>query len=885
MNQFEPSMQRHELVGRDPERARIEACLASLTAGQHALVIRGVAGIGKTALWRHAVDHCRTARFNVLVARPTEEERRAGWVALLDLFEGNRVIDNLAGPDHSQTERGRAVLNALRELADDAPTVIAIDDAPLLDSITARALRFALRRLEGEQICVLTTERTGSSDRLDLERTVPAGSLTTLDLEPLDVNELRTMLASVVPAMSRPVLKQIHEASGGNALYALAIARMLPPEARMRSSELTVSLPASLEGALLGRLDTVPDDVIAMLDVVAAETRTTVGGLSEALPEQDVGGLLSTATELGLLTVDDSLEIRFSHPMIGPAIYSRMSPLERRSLHAHLAPRSTDPESRARHLALSTDEPDAEVAASLDEAVEAARNRSAYDAAASFAAHARRLTPPDGTAAAHRRTLIEIECRARAGEVGSANALADELIRQLPSGPDRARALVMRADLMDEDLAASAALLLQALDESGDDEHLRAEALDSLAGKRVCVDQDIHYEIDIAREALTLAERSGDPNTIAARSASLAMLEAFAGIPQPALSEEAPEAFADGARPTDTHSGNANLAKRLMWAGDLTTARSVLLDALDDADRLGNEHRRGFRLNDLAALECAAGNFKTAAELAQQGVDAALDAEDMWLERLLLYPRSLATMWRGDIAAARTIADRHLEETTEPPNRPGTVRARIALGLIALSRGDFTASAVELELAAETLQEMGIAQPGAFPVLPNLVEAAARAGDTDRVERWLPELQHQADRVGTPWAQAAVAFAEGIVDLCAGRSDQAARTLAETAAGFDALGFAPEAARAVLAQGQALLRDGKRSAAAAVLEDARRRFADMGAPVWEASAAQELERTSPGGSSDRLTATEDRIAHLVVEGKKNREIAEALFIALSTVEA
>lgn len=91
----------------------------------------------------------------------------------------------------------------------------------------------------------------------------------------------------------------------------------------------------------------------------------------------------------------------------------------------------------------------------------------------------------------------------------------------------------------------------------------------------------------------------------------------------------------------------------------------------------------------------------------------------------------------------------------------------------------------------------------------------------------------------------------------------------------------------MLALGRAYLRAGRRRLAAETLVDARNRFAAMGAALWAGRATQELERAPSlrGANTGELTAAERRIAALVAQGRKNREIAQAMFISVATVEA
>ena len=136
------------LVGRDRERSLLDAYAARLADGPSGFVLRGESGIGKTALWRAAVVALRTDGRQVLVARPAAEERAIGLGGLTDLLGEHDDEVAALDPDDAGSAAGRATLTALRALAAEGPVVVAIDDLQWLDAASARALRFALRRLE-----------------------------------------------------------------------------------------------------------------------------------------------------------------------------------------------------------------------------------------------------------------------------------------------------------------------------------------------------------------------------------------------------------------------------------------------------------------------------------------------------------------------------------------------------------------------------------------------------------------------------------------------------------------------------------------------------------------------------------------------------------------
>ena len=215
-----------EVVGRESERARIETFNAALPNGVRFLTIRGEPGIGKTALWRDAIAGCRAAGFQVLVARPAEEEKLLALGGLVDLFEHAELDAAALSGEIDALARGRAVLNGLRSLSSRDPMVVAIDDLQWLDSVSARALRYAIRRLDVEPVGIIATIRSDAAptDPLDALTTLPPNRHETIELGPLSLGALRRVLGNTVRSISRPTLLQIHQVSGGNPLYAIELA-------------------------------------------------------------------------------------------------------------------------------------------------------------------------------------------------------------------------------------------------------------------------------------------------------------------------------------------------------------------------------------------------------------------------------------------------------------------------------------------------------------------------------------------------------------------------------------------------------------------------------------------------------------------------------------
>jgi len=869
-----------ELIGRQNELDYVERFVGDVRTGTHGLVVFGEPGIGKTAFWRHAIARCREAGCQLLITRPSEEEMPLSGCGLVDLLEESAVDLDRLRAEEDPLECGRTVLEALRRLAASGPTVVAIDDLQWLDSVSARALRYALRRADREPLGVLGTARSAQPDPLGIRETLPPGRSETVELGPLSLGALRRLLSGTVAAISRPALAQIHSLSGGNPLYALELARAMPDGRRSTD----IALPGSLRTALEHRLDALPARLEPVLEAVSALGATSVQSLRNLLPESDVDAILEAAIAEQVLALDEDLSVRFAHPLLGSVVYTSLSPLARRSLHARLAAQATEPDVRARHLALSTDDPDESIASLLERAASRAAGRGANDLASEFAGHGRRLTPVADEASVRRRALAEIEYLAAAGEVREALSRADRLVRSLAPGPERVEALVQRAELEDDDRDTAEALLLGALDEAGTDERLRGRVFHRLAQLRRLRAGDLPGAIDAARSSLALAEDCGDPTLELHAAAYLGHLEALGGKPRPDLMDRAVRLEAElGVQPLSIRPRSL-LAMHRLWAGDLPAARALLDAVQAEAARAGNEMKQPQHFYISALVENASGNLELAHTLAARGLEAALDAENTYAERELLYPLARAEAWLGREQEARATAQRLCEEASTHGVKPLLVRAASVLGLLALSLDDLESACDELARAADLLERMGFANPGAFRVLPDAIEALARSEELSAAEALHERLESEAAAAG-PWSHAAVERARGALLLARGDAERAADVLDGAAACFQSLEHGPDTARALLLRAQALLRAGRRSLAAEVAAAAHARFSAMGATLWEARALELLERLQPGRAAGRLTAAETRVAALVAKGMKNREIGQALFMSVATVEA
>ena len=863
------------LVGREPEVERIRQLVRSTDSGARFVVIHGEAGIGKTALWRWGVDQYRRAGHRVLVTRPSEEELHGPMTGLLDLFEEVGTAPGTLDAEADVFDRGRAVLRTLRDLSSDAPVVVAIDDLQWLDAISARALRYAARRLDREPVVVLATERVDADAPAEI--VLPSDRVEQVVLGPLSPEAIHHVVRAVAGTISRPALERIGELSGGNPMYASALARS--PE--LLADPLGAVPSPTLRGALEARLDDVPGPLLAVLRTAAALGPAPAEVLARACQTAGAATLISDAVSEGLLVAGDDGVVRFTHPLLASVVLDGSNPLERRALHAHLADVVRDRDARARHLALSCGEPDAAVAAELESAAERVARRGAAAAAAELARHSLRVTPPDDTVAASRRALAGISYRAAAGETAGATALIDVLLDRHEPGPARVEAITQRVYL---DIDRGDEFLTRALEESGDDVVLRGRVLDLHGWLLGMYRGQLERGIELSREALAIAEQHEDPVLEMLAAGTLSTVALMAGRPIPGLIERALSLAAVHEGPLLGRWPPIFRARQCLWAGHLAEARERFEVMREAFGRRGVEFQRPYRLSELAQVEVNAGNLDRAIELADDALEAAFDASNPQASAWVRYPAGLARAHLGDEVRAADDAAELRAWGADHDQPPRMLMAAHILGLIALGRGDATAAAEELSAALALATTLGYRHPGYMALLPDAIEARALASDVAGSEQLADELDLQAAALDAPWVDAAARRGRGLVALAKG-DPEAADALADAAAAFDALGYRLDAARTVLLNGRALRRAGRRNDATAVLADARARFAGMAAKPWGAQAVAELERVAPARLAGELTPTEDRIADLVALGRRNREIAGELFMSVATVEA
>ena len=890
------------VIGRDRELAAIEAFLTDL-GGPRALVIDGAAGIGKTTLWRAAIERAREHAL-VLACRPVEAETSLAFAGLIDLLDtvDAATVGRLPEPQRAALEVAllrrpptevladplavaAGMRSALAELARRGPVIVAIDDVQWLDDSSAGALAYVVRRLTSERIGLLLAARSD---------TAPHGHVHTVATEALDTHRIRldalslSSLHHIVRArtglvLSRPVLHRIAEASRGNALFAIELAMALQESgARPRPGE-PLPMPDSLADLVAHHVRRVPTSARRALLVTATLGSPTAELVDRAMGH-DAGSLLDAARDAGILEPGTD-PLRFVHPLFAHAVVGIASPEDRRRAHAAVATVLHDPEQRARHLALASTPPDGSIAAALVAGAAAARRRGALRAAAELLEQALTFTPASDIEAAHRRAFEAAELYVLVGDRPHARELLDPLIPD--AGPTlRSRAFGLLAEIVANEghVREAERLLGDALESEGDPVVAARLELDLVYMSLLQL--DIPAAGRHAARAARLVECATGDGLLAEALAMQALAEFLEGgaIEQTRL--DAAIALEDPAHPPYlgiSPRGNAALIYTL--AGRHDEARTRFDDARAHLEALGDECDLAHVHLWTSWLETRAGRLERAAELA---ASAAAIADMTGSELLSAWASAQGALVEAHRGHAEATQARIGEVLRRDRGVGGLVGMWLAAagGLAGLAIGDAAAAWRALRQATEIVEGRPFGDPATAFFVPDAAETLARRGEVPRARRLLERFADAARAADRPWAVAAALRVEAAI--CAVDGDLAAglETATVALAAADVADMPLDRGRTLLLQGQLARRLGERRTARNALLEADAVLRAIGADGWAEVARTEARRI-PGrrAGGDVLTASELRVAELAGAGRTNRDVAAALFVSPKTVEA
>lgn len=880
-----------EVAGREGERQAVATFLAAAASAPALLSLQGEAGIGKTTLCRHLIAQARASGSTVLECRPTAVEQDLSFAALTDLLStvDDATLDALPRPQRDalaaatlradlgrEAPEPRAIGTGLGGLlcflAAHRPVVLVVDDEQWLDAPTYEALTFALRRVGALPFGLVTSRRAGTAGSSDLAAALAAPQWKSgLALEGMTAGALFHVVREELGiSLSRPALTRITEASKGNPYVAVELARnglVVPESLYALTAERLTPLSTSTREAVLA---------------VACAGRPTTA-LMSALGLREA---LISAEDLGIVVLQQG-RFDFSHPLVGSAALELASPAQLRDLHRRLAVHQTDPEARARHSALSTPDPDGQVAAALDEAVASAVARGAPATATELARLAVERTEQDQPVDAWQRRIRLAGLLHVAGATADAGDVLDRLAEDCPVGPIRAQGWLILTEVayQTSSVQRAVACAAHALDEVGDDVALRVRTLLSLA----TLSSDAVVSADYASQAQEHIDRVHLDDQELRAWALCEQLSARFQMGNGLDLEELDRALALERQGRAWRSSDQVAAIRpvlLKWSDHLEQAKSALEELHAKALEEGNEGLVPYALGHLSGVALRRGHPEEAAALADQHLAHAEAAGQESQRVQALVNTASVDAQCGRLDTAEAAAEEVLTWAETEQDTWLEMSATGLLGFVALTRQQASPARLWFDRWWVACQAAGARDPGVSRFHGDHIEALIADGALHEARERLVELEGLALQARRVSAQAVARRCRGLLAATDGDHEGAVALLHEALALHDAAPITFERGRTLLVEGLSHRRAKAKREASRVLGEALAAFTDVGAASWVARVDAELARV--GGRADsplELTASERRIAELAGSGLTNRQVAEQSFISPKTVEA
>ena len=885
-----------QLMGRRAESAALNAFVKAVRDGQsRALVLRGEAGVGKSALLDYVAgraEGCRVARatgvqsemelvFAALhqICAPmleahlddVPEMQRA---ALLTAFGAN------PGPAPDRFLVGLAMLSLFSAVAADRPLICLIDDEQWLDHASALVLTFVARRLSAEGVGMLFAVRDHGDELTGLPD---------LTVSALHDRDARNLLDAglTVPIDARLRDRIIAEARG-NPLALVEVPRALGSTPELAGG---YGLPGAVphagrvEDSYRLRLDALPESARGLLLVAAAEPAGDPALVWSAAARLGIGAdAAAPAAEAGL--ADFGTYVRFRHPLARSTVYRSASVAARLAAHRALAEvidPQHHPDRHAWHRAHASSGPDDEVADELERSAGRAQARGGLAAAAAFLERAAvHTTDPMQRAA---RALAAASAKADAGLLDAALGL----LTAAEAGPlnelQRARADLLRAQLtfIGNRGNDAPALLIKAARrfEPIDPGMARATYLTALSAAmfagRLAVDADI---TDVARAAVGASQaiRSPEPFDLLLQGWVTHFTDGYAAS-QPIL-RQALNAVGGGMSAEDELRWLwlAGVAALHLW--DDERARQLARRHVEAARELGALSELPLALTTHAFMLMFSGELGAAALLIDE-VQAATAATN---SSLAPYGALGLAAMRGRFDEVNALVDATTIDATHRGEGLGIAHNHWANAVLNNGLGRYGEALAAARSAADYQFDIGSAKWA----LVELVEAAIRAGAPDEAAAAYERLAQVAGVSDTDWARGIDARARALIS----EGPDADLLYQEAIARLGLTAMRADLARAHLLYGEWLRRERRRSEARAHLRDAHRMLEAMGMAAFAERARRELHATGETaarrdpqtGPRVELTAQEAQIARLANDGLSNPEIGTRLFISARTVQ-
>jgi len=897
------------LFGRAAELERLDGLLAGL--GQErgfALVLRGQAGVGKSALLDVVAD--RPEKRQVLRVCGTPSESEVAFSGLSELAQP--LLANLAelpprqrdvvrsvlalseGASHGALAVFVAVTSLLASGIESVPRLCLIDDAQWLDAASADALLFAARRLTERPVGFVFAVRSGKASAFD------ANWLPSVTVPPLRDPVARELAAAVAPGLTAPALDRVVAAAEGYPLALVEFARLadespgrdafwshgpLRVNERLERafSAQAAQLPMATQQALVVLAATDTD----RLEIVASAVAAVTGTPSSLDPAMDAG-----------LVVTHADRATFRHPLVRSAVFHSAPAAVVRAAHLALADAlaMAQPERAAWHRALAATAPDEDVAAGLERTAALARRRGGYTAEARALERSARLSPDARVSTAR---LLAAGAAARlAGQHQLARSLLEEVTGRTDDPlilADAEHELVQLAFWRDGVRSPGLSIAVRRVERL---DPVRAARLYSFELIGPIADYQVATALPIARRAWDLAGHGVEPFEVSLRVAHVLVMAGETAIAT-ALAGQA----VDAVEASGDTTAMIMLSQPLWWLERYEAARHLLERAIAELRASDGLSMLTHALVNRAELERRTGRLGVAYTSAAEALSLAQQLGELMQQTEALYELAAAEAALGEEEQARAHAEQALRITAGRTLGVGETHLATAAAIAtAALAADRPAEAVQrLAPVVELAISGGVADPALVPCIADLIEAHAACGQGNAAASLCDWLEGQAKQCERRWARLAAVRCR--VLLGSADPDQLRRALDD-----DDGAAQLETARSWLVLGSSLRRAGQRTQARPALHRANAIFVAAGASQWAARAASELRAcgekaaatarvglgvgvsgraasAAPAAAAARLTPQETRVAVLVAQGARSRDVATALFVSERTVES
>jgi DNA-binding CsgD family transcriptional regulator len=883
------------LFGRESEVAILDQLVNRIPDRGGALIVRGDAGIGKTALLSVASAGASSKGMPVLHSAGVQPEAGLPFAGLHQLLRP--VLEGLGRlPDPQRRALSTALgltdalapdpflialaaLNLLAYAAADAPLLLTVDQAEWLDQPTTQALAFIARRVEDEPIAILFAARNDGASVLE------AAGLPQLRLDGLDDKSASELLSQTAADLTPGLRRRVLRVAAGNPLALLELPAALRLKPGQMADRWSADLPLTLrlERAFADQASALPPRERDLLLLAAADERASVPELLAAASVLSGEGaslaVLDQAQAAGLVRIADG-SVVFRHPLVHSAIYQSATAERRRQAHAALADAiASDPDRRLWHVAESTAGPDESVASQVELLSARLARRGAIGPAVAAARRASALSPDSGPRCS--RLLRAAELAFEAGEPELLRRLTDGAERLNPDSEQRARLTWLRSTFADaaRDSPGQTRSLIDAAQDAANAGNSNL-ALHLLFGAAVRCWRSDHDEQ--ARERVADAvERLPVPRAHPRRVATLAMAGPVRWGAEVSERLAAIESSADKMIAEEEYL--AGMAARAI--GDHDAAARFLGSA---TAQLRAQGRLGVLVQVLVMrvwIAIAQGNWPSADILVEESDRLAQDVGQSWWQTGSLVARAVLHGLRGDTAEAERLVVAAEQTAIAQGLNDLICMVAFTRGVIWLGDGR-PAGALEHLTRVFDRSDPAYHEAARFMSVTYLADAASQSGQRQIATPILDELEQLACRTPSPTLHAGLVYARPVL-----AQDEDAERLYDIALKGDLRHQPFDHARLQLAYGAWLRRRRRVSESRAPLRAARQVFDALACVPWAERARQELRasgeqsRARVPATRDRLSAQELQIAQMAATGMTNPEIAQQLYLSPRTVSS